>query len=37
MTAAAEQLTELGIPPRVAAAARDLLIDLRDGQGQELP
>ena len=30
MTAAAEQLTELGIPPRVATAARDLLIELRD-------
>jgi len=32
-----EQLLELCVPPRVAAAARDLLIDLRDGQGQELP
>lgn len=37
MTATAEQLAELGVPPRIAAAARDLLIDLRDGQGQELP
>ena len=37
MSAAAEQLAELGIPPRIAAAARDLLIELRDGQGQELP
>jgi 3-hydroxyisobutyrate dehydrogenase-like beta-hydroxyacid dehydrogenase len=33
MTAAAEQLTELGVPPRVAGAARDLLIELRDAQG----
>jgi 3-hydroxyisobutyrate dehydrogenase-like beta-hydroxyacid dehydrogenase len=30
MTAAAEQLAELGVTPRVAAAARDLLISLRD-------
>jgi len=30
MTAAADQLAELGVPPRVAAAARDLLIELRD-------
>ncbi|MFI5937500.1 DUF1932 domain-containing protein [Actinoplanes sp. NPDC051494] len=30
MTAAADQLTGLGVPPRVAAAARDLLISLRD-------
>ena len=30
MTAAAEQLLELGVPPRVTAAARDLLIELRD-------
>ena len=37
MTAAAEQLHELGIPPRIAAAARDLLTELRDRQGQELP
>jgi 3-hydroxyisobutyrate dehydrogenase-like beta-hydroxyacid dehydrogenase len=35
MTAAVGQLLELGIPPRVAAAARDLLIDLRDRQAQE--
>ncbi len=31
MTAAAAQLDDLGVPPRIAAAARDLLIDLRDG------
>jgi 3-hydroxyisobutyrate dehydrogenase-like beta-hydroxyacid dehydrogenase len=31
MTAAAEQLLELGVEPRIAAAARDMLIDLRDG------
>jgi 3-hydroxyisobutyrate dehydrogenase-like beta-hydroxyacid dehydrogenase len=30
MTAAAEQLTELGVEPRIAAAARDLLRALRD-------
>jgi 3-hydroxyisobutyrate dehydrogenase-like beta-hydroxyacid dehydrogenase len=30
MTAAAEQLTELGVPSRIAAAARDQLIELRD-------
>jgi 3-hydroxyisobutyrate dehydrogenase-like beta-hydroxyacid dehydrogenase len=30
MTAAAEQVTELGIRTRIAAAARDQLIDLRD-------
>jgi 3-hydroxyisobutyrate dehydrogenase-like beta-hydroxyacid dehydrogenase len=30
MTAASEQLSELGVRPLVAAAARDLLIDLRD-------
>ena len=30
MTAASEQLLGLGVPPRVAAAARDLLIELRD-------
>jgi 3-hydroxyisobutyrate dehydrogenase-like beta-hydroxyacid dehydrogenase len=35
MTAAADQLAELGVPPRVAAAARDLLIELRDQQAQE--
>jgi 3-hydroxyisobutyrate dehydrogenase-like beta-hydroxyacid dehydrogenase len=33
MTAAAEQLTELGVPPRIAGAARDLLVELRDAQG----
>jgi 3-hydroxyisobutyrate dehydrogenase-like beta-hydroxyacid dehydrogenase len=32
MTAAAEQLDELGVPPRVAAAARDLLIELRNAE-----
>jgi 3-hydroxyisobutyrate dehydrogenase-like beta-hydroxyacid dehydrogenase len=30
MTAACEQLIDLGVRPRIAAAARDLLIDLRD-------
>jgi 3-hydroxyisobutyrate dehydrogenase-like beta-hydroxyacid dehydrogenase len=30
MTAAAEQLTELGVEPRIAGAARDLLGELRD-------
>jgi hypothetical protein len=30
MTAASEQLAELGVRPLIAAAARDLLIDLRD-------
>lgn len=30
MTAAAEQLVDLGVPPRITAATRDLLIDLRD-------
>ncbi len=30
MTAAAEQMTELGVRTRIAAAARDQLIDLRD-------
>jgi 3-hydroxyisobutyrate dehydrogenase-like beta-hydroxyacid dehydrogenase len=32
MTAAAEQLRELGVQPRVAAAARDLLTELADGR-----
>ncbi|MGY1620867.1 DUF1932 domain-containing protein [Geodermatophilus sp. SYSU D00965] len=32
MTAATDQLTELGVPPRIAAAARDLLVELRDRQ-----
>ncbi|TFV48450.1 NAD(P)-dependent oxidoreductase [Blastococcus sp. TF02A-35] len=32
MAAATEQLTELGVAPRVAAAARDLLAELRDAQ-----
>jgi 3-hydroxyisobutyrate dehydrogenase-like beta-hydroxyacid dehydrogenase len=35
MTAAAEQLLELGIPPRTAAATRDILIELRDREDQE--
>lgn len=30
MTAASEQLEELGVPARVAPAARDLLVELRD-------
>jgi 3-hydroxyisobutyrate dehydrogenase-like beta-hydroxyacid dehydrogenase len=30
MTAAAEQLLELGVPPRVATAARDVLVRIRD-------
>jgi 3-hydroxyisobutyrate dehydrogenase-like beta-hydroxyacid dehydrogenase len=30
MTAAAEQLVDLGVAPRITAAARDLLADLRD-------
>ena len=33
MTAAGEQLRELGVPPRVSDAARDLLVELRDAQG----
>jgi 3-hydroxyisobutyrate dehydrogenase-like beta-hydroxyacid dehydrogenase len=38
MTAAAEQLRELDIEPRIAAAARDLLIELRDqGRRQRSP
>ena len=32
MAAATEQLRELGVAPHVAAAARDLLSDLRDGR-----
>jgi 3-hydroxyisobutyrate dehydrogenase-like beta-hydroxyacid dehydrogenase len=34
MTAATEQLEELGVPSRISAAARDLLIDLRDNGGR---
>lgn len=30
MTASAQQLTELGVSPRIATAARDLLVELRD-------
>ncbi|MGY1637848.1 DUF1932 domain-containing protein [Geodermatophilus sp. SYSU D00742] len=33
MAAAVDQLRELGVPPRVAAAARDQLGELRDRQG----
>jgi 3-hydroxyisobutyrate dehydrogenase-like beta-hydroxyacid dehydrogenase len=33
MTAASEQLRELGVRPRVSEAARDLLVELRDAQG----
>jgi 3-hydroxyisobutyrate dehydrogenase-like beta-hydroxyacid dehydrogenase len=33
MAAATEQLQELGVPARVAAAARDLLVELRDAAG----
>jgi len=36
MTAAAEQLTELGVAPRISAAARDLLVELRDAQDEEI-
>jgi len=36
MAAATEQLEELGVPARIAAAARDLLVELRDGAGLEL-
>ncbi len=32
MTAATDQLTELGVPPRLPAAARDQLVELRDRQ-----
>jgi NAD(P)H-hydrate repair Nnr-like enzyme with NAD(P)H-hydrate dehydratase domain len=32
MAAAADQLRELGVPPRGAAAARDLLAELRAGE-----
>jgi 3-hydroxyisobutyrate dehydrogenase-like beta-hydroxyacid dehydrogenase len=35
MAAATEQLQELGVPARVAAAARDLLIELRDAADRE--
>jgi 3-hydroxyisobutyrate dehydrogenase-like beta-hydroxyacid dehydrogenase len=36
MVAATEQLEELGVPARVAAAARDLLVELRDGASPAL-
>ena len=32
MAAATEQLVELGVQPRIAAAARDLLVELRDAE-----
>ena len=35
MAAATEQLEELGVPARVAAAARDLLVELRDRPTEE--
>ncbi|GAB3324187.1 NAD(P)-dependent oxidoreductase [Geodermatophilus aquaeductus] len=35
MAAATEQLEELGVPARVAPAARDLLVELRDAAAQE--
>ena len=35
MTAASEQLSELGVQPRIAAAARELLIELRDREAPE--
>lgn len=35
MTASAQQLEELGVPPRIARAARDLLVELRD-RGEQL-
>jgi 3-hydroxyisobutyrate dehydrogenase-like beta-hydroxyacid dehydrogenase len=37
MAAASEQLIHLGIRPRIAAAARDLLIDLRDSSPPQEP
>jgi 3-hydroxyisobutyrate dehydrogenase-like beta-hydroxyacid dehydrogenase len=36
MAAATEQLEELGVPARVSAAARDLLVELRDGAAEGL-
>ena len=33
MAAATEQLVDLGVEPRIAAAARDLLVELRDSAG----
>ena len=36
MAAATEQLAELGVPARVAAAARDLLVELRDAEATRL-
>ena len=35
MAAATEQLEELGVPARIAAAARDLLVELRDAPIQK--
>lgn len=37
MAAATEQLRELGVPPRIAAAARDLLVELRDAPPDGVP
>jgi 3-hydroxyisobutyrate dehydrogenase-like beta-hydroxyacid dehydrogenase len=34
MSAAAQQLLELGVPPRVATAARDLLVRIRDREAR---
>ena len=34
MAAATEQLRELGVPARIAAAARDVLVELRDRDGE---
>ena len=36
MAAATEQLQELGTPARIAAAARDLLVELRDAESDRL-
>ena len=33
MAAATDQLVELGVPARIAPAARDLLVQLRDAAG----
>jgi 3-hydroxyisobutyrate dehydrogenase-like beta-hydroxyacid dehydrogenase len=37
MAAATEQLEELGVPARIAAAARDLLVELRDATTEVAP
>jgi 3-hydroxyisobutyrate dehydrogenase-like beta-hydroxyacid dehydrogenase len=36
MAAATDQLQDLGIPPRITSAARDLLEELRDGQADQM-